>query len=255
VNDNNISKYVNKIPIEICINADDAESAERSVRAAFDGGADRIELCSRMDVQGLTPAVEHIYTARRIFANRRVLLVMIRPRAGDFNYTLQEVAQMCVEIEKASSAGADGVVLGNVKDGYLDLPALKRLINVAHEHHLAVTFHRAFDSLDDPIAAVQTLINFGISRILTSGTPWGSTSSVIAGAERLSRYVELADSKIEIVIGGGINHENVRAVLENLPLTDGLVSVHAYSSALNEQITDAGRIRALVSAVNVAVLR
>jgi copper homeostasis protein len=238
-----------KIPVEICINADDAEATERSVRAAYDGGADRIELCSRMDVQGLTPAVEHIRTARQIFANRRGLLVMIRPRAGDFCYSQQEIVKMCGEIEKAAAAGADGVVLGAVKDGRLDLPVLKRLLRAAYEHHLAVTFHRAFDSLEDPLSAVQTLIDFDIARILTSGTPWGSASSAIAGAKRLRKYAELADNKIEIVISGGVSPENIPTVLEKLP-DDGLVSVHAYSSVLNGGITDVGRVRSFVDKVS-----
>jgi len=241
---------MNKIPVEICINADDAEATERSVRASYEGVADRIELCSRMDLQGLTPAVEQIRTARQIFADRRGLLVMIRPRSGDFYYSQQEIMQMCGEIERTASAGADGVVLGAVKNGRFDLSAMKRLVNVAHEHHLAVTFHRAFDSLKDPLSAVQTLIDFGVSRILTSGTPWGSTSSAIAGADRLRRYVEVSDNKIEIVIGGGISPENIRTVLEKLPPNDDLVSVHAYSSVLNGEVADIVRVRALIEQVS-----
>lgn len=241
---------MNKIPIEICINAADAEATERSVRAAYDGGADRIELCSRMDVQGLTPLFEHIRRARQIFVERPGLLVMIRPRAGDFDYSLREVEQMRVDIEEAASAGADGVVLGAVQQGRLDLPTLRQLVHAAHEHQLAVTFHRAFDALDDQLSAISVLIDLGVKRILTSGTPWNSTSSAVEGAERLSRYIQVADKKIEIVIGGGISPENVRSVLEKLPHVNALVSIHAYSSVLNGEVADTSRVRALVEEVN-----
>ena len=83
-----------------------------AVTAAYHGGAERIELCSAMHLDGLTPDPQHIRIARDAFRDRPGLLVMVRPRAGDFCFSPDEVGQMVSQIELAQQCGADGVVLG-----------------------------------------------------------------------------------------------------------------------------------------------
>ncbi|RPH94396.1 MAG: copper homeostasis protein CutC [Calditrichaeota bacterium] len=238
-----------RIPLEICINSSNLIAVHDSVQAAFIGGAERIELCSHMALQGLTPPVEHIQAARQVFG-RPGLLVMIRPRTGDFAYTKQEIETMCRDIEAAASVGADGVVVGAVKGGKLDLPAFERLSAAAQRHELAVTFHRAFDALEKPVDAVAILSEWGIQRILTSGTPWGSDSSAMQGIEQLQKICVAAAGKVEIVIGGGINHANVRSVLDQIGSVSASISIHAYSAVLTDGMTDALKVRALSDEIN-----
>jgi copper homeostasis protein len=118
----------------------------------------------------------------------------------------------------------------------------------ANRHNTRITFHRAFDALDSPLKAVQTLIDFGCHRVLTSGTPWDSTLGAAQGISNLKNIIHAAERRIEVVIGGGISAETASHLFEKLP-KDG-VSVHAYSSVRSGGVTDALKVRQLVDAVN-----
>jgi copper homeostasis protein len=235
------------IKIEICINSD--AHLEQSVRAAYEGGADTVELCSQMALQGLTPTAEQIALARAAFAERRGLMVMIRLRAGDFCYTRAEVELMLREVDTAVSHGANGVVFGAVRDNKLDLPALRRLVSAAQQHGVAVTCHRAFDAVSNPTEALETLIDCGVDRVLTSGTPWGSWLSAADGVPQLIRLIEQADKRIEVVLGGGIHRGNVRAILAQLPAAEARLSVHVYTAVLHDGVTDLELVKRLVGVV------
>ena len=225
------------IPLEICINADDVRTAARSVRAAYHGGANRIELCSRMDVQGLTPSAESIKAARQAFGSRE-LVVMIRPRAGDFDYSFKELEAMLRAVDQAAKAGADGVVFGVVRQGKINHQALTKLADLASACGLTVTFHRAFDALKNSLEAIDELIGLGIRRILSAGEPWGSSASLPERCGRLQEYMFRSGRLVEWGVGGGIGPENVGAVLKALSQVPGNIFVHAYSSVLKEGRTD-----------------
>jgi copper homeostasis protein len=236
------------IKIEICINSD--AHAAQSVRAAYLGGADTIELCSQMELAGLTPLPKDIAIAREAFAGRPGLMVMIRPRGGDFCYSRTEIGQMEQEIETAVSLGADGVVFGVVQNNRLHIPHMRRLIRAAHNHSQIVTCHRAFDVTSDPEEALETLIDWGVDRVLTSGTPWGSSQTAAENIPQLARLIRRADNRIEIVLGGGIHSENIRRLLTGLPTDGARLAVHAYSGVLRDGVANQDAVRQLVTAVN-----
>lgn len=217
------------------------------MRAAYKGGADTIELCSQMALQGLTPTAEHIALARTAFAERQGLMVMIRPRAGDFCYTRAEVEQMLREIDTAVSHGANGVVLGALNGRRLDIPNMRKLANAAQKHGVLTTCHRAFDATVNPAETLEALIDLGINRVLTSGTPWGSHQSAADGIVQLRQLSEQADNRIEMVLGGGIHLGNVRAILTQLPTQKARLSVHVYTAVLQNGVTDVEAVRQLVS--------
>ena len=93
-----------KIDVEVCINSASPEYVSRAVTAAQKGGAKRIELCAEMDLDGLTPAKDHIEVARYSF-DPAGLLVMIRPRGGHFYYSLEEADVMVRQMRMAAAAG------------------------------------------------------------------------------------------------------------------------------------------------------
>ena len=239
------------IPVEICIDASDAAAVERSVSAAYDGGAATLELCADMHLDGLTPSVDCLIAARRAFRQRPGLMAMIRPRAGDFCYSPAEIALMLDQIELAAAAGADGVVFGVLQaaDQRIDLAANQRLQAAARAYGLQTTMHRAFDATPDPDASLETLIELGFDRVLTSGGPWGQRGSALDGAERLARTIQRAHRRIEIVLGGGVNPANVGPLLARLPLDIGRVTVHAYSGAQISGQTTVEVVRNFVAAV------
>ena len=60
-----------------------------SVHAAVKGGAPRIELCSRLDLDGLSPLWEELEEARGLYPALKIH-ALIRPREGDFCYCPEE---------------------------------------------------------------------------------------------------------------------------------------------------------------------
>ena len=141
--------------LEIC--AGDIDS----IRAAAEGGADRIELCSALTEGGLTPSYGQLCAA---LESPVPVNVLIRPRRGDFLYSPEEVEVMCRDIEEAVSLGANGVVIGALTaEGDIDLHALEAMRRAAGNAH--VTFHRAFDRCRDPETALRCLKELAQGRI------------------------------------------------------------------------------------------
>lgn len=189
------------IKLEICI--DSVESAVASEK----GGAQRVELCGSLIEGGTTPSAGMIAETRE-----RVnigLQVMIRPRGGDFFFSEAEHAVMRREVQIAKTHGADGIVIGCLNsDGTVDVEHSKALIEIARP--LNVTFHRAFDMTRDPFEALDTLIELGVDRILTSG----QEPSVLEGAELIAELCEKAGDQVIILPGGGVTERNLAKIIQ-----------------------------------------
>ena len=146
--------------IEICVDRLD------SVQHCAQAGIDRIELCAALSEGGLSPSLGFLRAARQIFPGK--IMMMIRPRAGDFCYAPAEQAMMIDEIAVAREHGADGVVFGCLEpDGRIDQTFTRSLVQAASG--LDITFHRAFDVSHDLSSSLESLIELGIPRVLSSG--------------------------------------------------------------------------------------
>jgi copper homeostasis protein len=190
--------------LEICV--DDAGG----LAAALSGGADRIELCSVLELGGLTPMPGLMALAARAPVPVRA---MIRPRGGDFVFTPADLDAMLGDIDAARQAGLEGVVLGaSLPDGRLDLDILERLVDEAGE--MPRTLHRAFDLVPDLVEAIEQAVALGFDTILTAGR----ARTAAEGVEDLARAHRLADGRITIMAGSGITAETVRRVLDAAPL-------------------------------------
>lgn len=238
------------VKVEACIRGDLVEDTGRFSRAAFAGGADTIELCASMDLDGLTPPRGCIEAARSVFL-RPGLMVMIRPRGGDFCYTNDEILEMTRQIEVAAATGADGVVFGALtRDAKIEEQHAERLIELSHALNLKATFHRAFDAVKDVHHSLDLLIQLGIDRILTSGVAWGKPGSALDGVTLLNQCVQRCAEKAEIVIGGGVSPENAPLILKELEPWKGSLSVHAYSGVMEDGETTETRVRSLVESTS-----
>lgn len=238
------------VKVEACISGGIPDQAMDNAREAFEGGAETIELCAAMEDDGLTPPVESIAAARRAFP-RNGLMVMIRPRAGDFVYTENEIREMEVNIASAAAGGADGVVFGVIaENGLIDEKYLQRLIQKSQSKGVSTTFHRAFDVLEDRFEGLEMLIDHGVDRILTSGVAWGCSGGALEGKETLKALVEAADGRIEIVIGGSVSSGNAKEIVSSLGQFSGPVSLHAHSGVQENGVTAKSKVRALVEAAN-----
>ena len=196
--------------LEVC-----AGSVE-SVAAARNGGAARVELCSALEIGGITPSVGLITEARHI--EGIALNVLIRPRGGDFLYNESEVATMEQDIVAVRQCGADGVVIGALTaDGDVDVQVCNRLIKAAEG--MSITFHRAFDMCRNPFLALEDIISLGCHRILTSG----QAASAYAGITLIKQLVEAAQGRISIMPGCGVNAANATSILNST----GCYEIHA----------------------------
>jgi copper homeostasis protein len=143
--------------------------------------------------------------------------VLIRPRGGDFVFTKSEFGQMQLQIEKARDAGARGVVLGILlPDGRVDVERSRALVELARP--MEVTFNRAFDLTPDLSEALEAVIQTGVECLLTSG----GAADVLTGAESIARLSRQADTRIQIIAGGGLQLADIAEVLRR---TGGL-SLH-----------------------------
>ncbi|GIK56366.1 MAG: copper homeostasis protein CutC [Chloroflexi bacterium] len=235
-----------RVQVEICINCTTVTAVQQQVAAACRGGADTVELCSQMELDGLTPKREHIVAARVAFGDRPGLMVMIRPRAGDFCYTSEEVTEMRRQIETAAAAGANGVVFGLLSGQALAVAEMRQLTQWSHSLGLIVTCHRTFDAVANQAEALEQLIEIGVDRVLTSGTPWGSSLPATAGVAQLAEIMRQANNRLEISIGGGLDPHNAPALLAQLPLTAGRLAVHSYSGVLDGEGVSEKKVSRLV---------
>ena len=205
-----MTKSSNKIILEACV--DSVESAIAAER----GGADRVELCDNLMEGGTTPSAGAIAAAREQLSIK--IHVIIRPRGGDFCYSDIEFDVMKRDISIAKDLGVDGVVIGVLlPNGTIDAARTRALIEIARP--MSVTFHRAFDMTRDAFEALETLIDLGVERVLTSG----QEASALESIELISKLIERAGDRIIIMACGGIRDSNVKQIVQGT----GVSEIHA----------------------------
>ena len=178
--------------IEVC-----AESHEYAVKAEK-AGADRIELCKDLHLDGLTPDYE---SAKRTIDTLNIpVFILIRPRKGDFIYSDEEFELMKQDIVKFKEMGCKGIVSGVLNDdNSIDIDRTKELVELSKP--LEFTFHRAFDVVSEPFKEIENLIELGIQRVLTSG----QKNKALEGLELLEELKNISNNRIIIMPGSGIS--------------------------------------------------
>ena len=196
---------MNKV-LEICVDS------LASARAAIKAGADRLELCSALAVGGLTPYTALLRQIRR--ESQIPVRCLIRPRAGDFLYTPEEIELMQLQIMELKAAGADGFVIGCLTpDGLLEQKAMKPLIEACGSS--GITLHRYIDVSADLEQTYRDAMELGIDTILTSG----GAASCRSGKECLRSLITLRDALHgpEVLIGAGVNADLISEFRQEIP--------------------------------------
>lgn len=217
--------------LEVCIDS------FSSAQAAIDGGAERLEVCSDLAVGGLTPTRSLIEEIQHY--NSIPLMVMVRPRAGNFVYTPAEVDLLLSQITMAKELAVQGVVLGVLhQDGTVDQRLLQRLCDEADD--IEVTFHRAYDVCTDPDGAIDILIDVGVNRLLTSGRQ----PTAIEGARHLQELVGRTQSSgLVIMAGSGLS----AACVAELVTQTGVREVHgSCRTSRSGSTTDSKQVQEIV---------
>jgi copper homeostasis protein len=207
-------------------------------REAARGGADRLEVVRAIDVGGLTPALETVHAIVR--DTGLPLRVMLRENPG-FMTDPAELALMRVAARAFGGLGIDGLVAGFARDGALALDDLHAALSSTP--HTPVTFHRAYDSLHDPLDAIDRLAAIPqIDAILTSG----GDGPPATRCDRLRERLDRAAGRLKIIAGGGVTEEML-ALIARTKCAD---EVHVGRAA-----REGGAQDAPVSAARVSYLR
>ena len=219
--------------LEICIDSC------FGIEAAVEGGADRIELCSELQFGGLTPSLDVLQLASEISIPSRS---MIRPKKGDFIYSLEDLKRMQSEIDMVRFFNIEGVVFGaTLPSGVLNRDLLEDL--VSHSAGLNLTLHRAVDVINRTTESVQAGIDLGFDTILSSG----GKETALEGLSVLSEMQALANGKINIMPGSGISSINAKQILSNCHFD----WIHSSCSTQKdaERFTDVQLIKGLKNAI------
>jgi copper homeostasis protein len=213
-----------------CVNAQDHVAFELAVQdlhglaVAARLGVDRVELCSALPLGGVTPSIALVETAAAM-AGMPPVHVLVRPRAGGFGYAPDEAGLIVRDARHALAAGAAGVVvggvIGGVRDGRIDAGLIARVVDAAAG--APVTFHRAFDMLPDPAAAIEELAALGVHRILTAAGP----TTVADALPAMAALVTAAGDRIEIMAGGGVRLDLIGRLKDA-----GVAAIHASAKRL-----------------------
>ncbi|MEQ6961136.1 copper homeostasis protein CutC [Staphylococcus arlettae] len=192
----------------------------QQVEYAIENGADRVELCDHLHVGGTTPSIGMVEIATEICkANDVEIAVMIRPRGGDFVYSLYDFEIMQRDIKAIKSFDIDYFVFGCLTDNNtLNEWQMKTLKQLASP--IPVVCHMAFDEihLEGQVKALHKLIELGFSRLLTHGGP--ADTNIFDNLNQLGKLVVNSGGKIEIMPGGGLTKSNVQELITAFPFQE-----------------------------------
>ena len=192
--------------LEVCV-----DSVESGMEAC-QGGADRIELCGNLIIGGTTPELSLFRILKR--ETDIPINVMIRPRYGDFCYTEYEFEIMKQSIQDFINAGAGGFVFGILEpDGCLDVARMNELKDMIGNRRM--TLHRCIDMCRDMEQALEDAIATGFDTILTSG----GRNQCTDGMEELKRLHTLADGRIDIMAGSGVDADVIPLIHQGTGIT------------------------------------
>lgn len=229
-----------------------AVASALGARTAAEGGADRVELCTVLELGGITPSQGLV---ERTLEAGLPVSVLVRCRPGDFVYSDDEVDTMVAEARAVVRAGAAGVVVGALTGtGDLDREATLKVAEAARQVNpdCTVTFHRAIDTVADPLRVFQSLLDseFRFDRVLTSGT----AERAADGIDTIRRLAALAPAGLELLIGGGVT---VSAIGQLIAAGAGGIHLSAKVPVHNTDDeryqTDLDTVRAARSAVDAAM--
>ena len=185
---------------------------------AYHGGAKRIELNSALHLGGLTPSLATLQLTKKNTDLK--VICMVRPRGAGFHYTNAEFEVMKADARTLMENGSDGLAFGFLdEEGNIDQTQTKEMIEIVKAHHGEVVFHRAFDCVNDPYEAIETLIALGVDRVLTSGLEPKAMDGLALIKELQDKYGD----KIEILAGSGMNASNAKAMMDQT----GISQVHS----------------------------
>ena len=204
--------------IEVCV--DNYKSIDNSLGLKID----RLEICSALALDGLTPSMGLVKYAKE--KSQSEIHVMIRPNNGNFIYSENEKKIMLSDVEEFLKYKIDGIVIGALTvENKVDPLFLEPFVKIAKENNIQITFHRAIDLVEEYLNEIKILINLGFDRILTSG----HLRSVYSGITKIQEINNIYGSEIDIMAGGGIRKDNIKQLVST-----GINNIHLSASVVDK---------------------
>lgn len=216
--------------IEVCL-----ESLEHGLLAQS-LGATRIELCANLAEGGTTPSHGMIQACQEQL--EIPIHVMLRCRAGNFDYREDEFQLMLLDAENCARIGVRGVVFGFLQeDGSLHQPYTSQMVQTCQKLGLKTTFHRAVDVCQDYLGTIHQLADLGVENVLTSG------QALLApdGIEKILEAHQQFGDQINVLAGAGIRPENVQLFLQSWITHIHFASHHYVHDQVNDAFEFGGR--------------
>ncbi|MGD9631478.1 MAG: copper homeostasis protein CutC [Pyrinomonadaceae bacterium] len=216
----------------IACTVDDAIEAEK-------GGADRLEIISDFDAGGYTPNLDLVGEIRaRVSIPLRV---MLREEPGHGLTEIITVERLCCMTCELNSMGVDGVVIGFLTRGRIDIRLTKKILACAPD--LKATFHHAFEDSVDKLAAIEDLKLIGqVDKILSHGGFENWQGRVAS----LTKYAKAAEPEISILAGGRVDRHMIDVIKANSDIRE----FHVGTSARENGQVAASRVEVLAAAVH-----
>ena len=193
-----------KIIKEVCV--DNLGNALK----AFNKGVDRIEFCSNLKDDGLTPNFNDLKEIKSLVSIP--IRVMIRPHSKSFEYNDNDIAKMTESIQFCKKENFDGVVLGCLNEyNELDIEKINYLAQIAKP--LNVIVHKAIDLTNSPIESLKNLFELNIiNGVLSSG----GCQTAELGMSILKNMVNISPRDFEIISAGKITDQNINFLHEKI---------------------------------------
>ena len=215
----------------------------QGVAIALEEGADRVELCTNLEVGGLTPSEGLISQALERAGSGVGVHPLIRPRPGDFAYTDDEVNLLVMQASSAVRQGAPGLIFGALTEsGEIDGATVARVSDItrAINPETELTFHRAFDKTACKRSAMEDLIGHRLDRVMSAGNPSGAGINL----EGIRGLVKDSGRRLQVMAGGGLRIGDISALH-----AAGVDAVHFSARKGTDQRTDRDLVRAARQAI------
>lgn len=200
--------------LESCV-----DTLEKAIDAYY-SGANRLELCSELALDGLSPSLELIEsTARAVPLPIHVMIRLknIEEKSVGYRYTTEDVVSMCEFVRSVDALrlpNVVGFVFGCLTEtNELDEVNTAKLVECIHFYDTcySITFHRAFDRIADKVGAIEKLQRLHVTRILTSGTPADQATNNLNMLEKL--VATALEHDIILMPCGGVREHNAQDIL------------------------------------------
>jgi copper homeostasis protein len=223
----------------IACSVEDALQAER-------GGAHRLEVISHFEVGGLTPPLELVRQIRA--AVSLPLRVMLRDNSGYGISHKAEAEALCAKARELNGMGIEGIVLGFLRAGEIDVELMSRLLDCAPD--LKATCHHAFDETEDRLRAIDELLELKqVNRILTSG----GMTSLSQQIANLAAYQKAAGPNITVLAGGGLNAAKINAIRAATNIIEFHIGRAARLPASVDGDVSADRVREIIEQTKIGI--